>query len=156
MESVAMAIDYLLTPVGVLKIVANTSGLLSVKFVNAITDDINVNDHTLACVTQLAEYFKGKRREFDLSLANTGTDFQTAVWQQLTAVPFGQTASYQDIANNISNPNAARAVGSANGKNPILIIVPCHRVIGTDGSLTGYVGGINTKLWLLQHEEVIQ
>lgn len=151
-----MAIDYILTPVGVLKIIANTSGLLSVKFVKAITDDINVNDHTLACVTQLAEYFKGKRREFDLSLANTGTDFQTAVWQQLTAVPFGQTASYQDIANNISNPNAARAVGSANGKNPILIIVPCHRVIGTDGSLTGYVGGINTKLWLLQHEEVMQ
>jgi methylated-DNA-[protein]-cysteine S-methyltransferase len=152
MESVVMAIDYLATPIGVLKIIANDIGLLSVKFVMQKADDINNNEHTSACIIQLAEYFSGKRREFDLSLANTGTDFQTAVWQQLVAVPFGTTASYQDIANNISNPKAMRAVGAANGKNPIFVIVPCHRVIGANGSLTGYAGGIDRKLWLLKHE----
>jgi methylated-DNA-[protein]-cysteine S-methyltransferase len=156
MESVVMAIDYLSTPIGELKIIANTSGLLSVKFVEKIADDINRNEHTRACVTQLGQYFKGKRREFDLSLANIGTDFQTAVWQQLVAVPFGKTASYQAIANNISNPKAVRAVGAANGKNPIFVIVPCHRVIGANGSLTGYAGGIDRKLWLLQHEGAMQ
>ena len=151
-----MAIDYLSTLIGELKIIANEMGLLSVKFVTQTADDIDSNEHTRACIIQLTEYFAGKRREFDLSLANTGTDFQTAVWQQLVAVPFGTTASYQDIANNISNPKAVRAVGAANGKNPIFVIVPCHRVIGANGSLTGYAGGIDRKLWLLQHEGAMQ
>jgi methylated-DNA-[protein]-cysteine S-methyltransferase len=156
MESVVMAIDYLSTPIGELKIIANTSGLLSVKFVEKIVDDIDSNQHTRACVTQLSEYFKNKRREFDLTFANIGTDFQTLVWQQLVAVPFGKTVSYQTIANNISNPKAVRAVGAANGKNPIFVIIPCHRVIGANGSLTGYAGGIDRKLWLLQHEGAMQ
>lgn len=151
-----MAIDYFSTPIGELKIIANDKGLLSVKFVTQIADDIDSNKHTRVCISQLAEYFAGKRREFDLSLANTGTDFQTAVWQQLIAVPFGATASYQDIANSISNPKAVRAVGAANGKNPIFVIVPCHRVIGANGSLTGYAGGIDRKLWLLKHEGAVQ
>jgi methylated-DNA-[protein]-cysteine S-methyltransferase len=156
MESVVMAIDYLSTPIGELKIIANDLGLLSVKFVEQTADDIDPNIHTATCVTQLSEYFAGMRQAFDLTLANTGTDFQTAVWQQLVAVPFGTTASYQDIANNISNPKAGRAVGGANGKNPIFVIVPCHRVIGANGSLTGYAAGIDRKLWLLRHEGAIQ
>ncbi|MFQ3324474.1 MAG: methylated-DNA-[protein]-cysteine S-methyltransferase [Pseudomonadales bacterium] len=147
-----MAIDYLSTPVGDLKIIANDLGLLSVKFVEQTVADINRNEHTRAGVTQLTEYFSGTRRHFDLTLTNTGTAFQTAVWRQLMAVPFGDTASYQDIANNISNSKAVRAVGAASGKNPIFIIVPCHRVIGANGSLTGYAGGIDRKLWLLKHE----
>jgi methylated-DNA-[protein]-cysteine S-methyltransferase len=152
MESVVMAIDYLSTPIGELKIIANDSGLLSVKFVEQTVADIDRNEHTQTGVNQLTEYFSGTRRQFDLTLTNAGTTFQNEVWQQLMAVPFGETASYQDIANNISNPKAVRAVGTANAKNPILIIVPCHRVIGTNGSLTGYAGGINRKLWLLKHE----
>jgi methylated-DNA-[protein]-cysteine S-methyltransferase len=152
MESVVMAIDYLSTPIGELKIIANDSGLLSVKFVEQTVADIDRNEHTQSSVNQLTEYFSGTRRQFDLTLTNAGTTFQNEVWQQLMAVPFGETASYQDIANNISNPKAVRAVGTANAKNPILIIVPCHRVIGTNGSLTGYAGGINRKLWLLKHE----
>jgi methylated-DNA-[protein]-cysteine S-methyltransferase len=152
MESVVMAIEYLLTPIGELKIIANDSGLLSVKFVEQKVADIDSNEHTRAGVTQLTEYFSGKRRQFDLTLTNAGTTFQNEVWQQLMAVPFGETASYQDIANNISKPKAVRAVGTANAKNPIFIIVPCHRVIGANGSLTGYAGGIDRKLWLLKHE----
>ncbi|MFT6310024.1 MAG: methylated-DNA-[protein]-cysteine S-methyltransferase [Porticoccus sp.] len=156
MESVVMAIDYLSTPIGDLKIIANDLGLLSVKFVEQTVADINRNEHTQAGVTQLTEYFSGTRRQFDLTLTNTGTAFQTAVWRQLMAVPFGTTASYQDIANNISNSKAVRAVGAANGKNPIFIIVPCHRVIGANGLLTGYAGGIDRKLWLLKHEGAMQ
>ncbi|MFT6757823.1 MAG: methylated-DNA-[protein]-cysteine S-methyltransferase [Chitinophagales bacterium] len=152
MESVVMAIDYLSTPIGKLKIIANDSGLLSVKFVEQTVADIDSNEHTQTGVTQLTEYFSGKRRQFDLTLTNAGTTFQNEVWQQLMAVPFGETASYQDIANNISKPKAVRAVGTANAKNPIFIIIPCHRVIGANGSLTGYAGGIDRKLWLLKHE----
>jgi methylated-DNA-[protein]-cysteine S-methyltransferase len=150
-----MAVDYLLTAIGALKIVANNSGLLSVKFVEATTDDVDANVHTAAGIIQLDEYFKGDRREFDLCFANTGTNFQLAVWQQLIAVSYGETLRYQDIANNCGHPKASQAVGTACANNPILVIVPCHRIIGSNGSLTGYAGGIDRKLWLLQHEGVI-
>lgn len=102
--------------------------------------------------TQLGEYFAGKRAMFDLALAPAGTDFQRRVWQALRDIGFGQTESYGALARRIGAPKASRAVGLANGRNPISIIIPCHRVIGADGSLTGYGGGIERKRWLLSHE----
>jgi AraC family transcriptional regulator of adaptative response / DNA-3-methyladenine glycosylase II len=105
-----------------------------------------------ATVRQLSEYFAGTRREFDLPLRLDGTPFQQRVWQSLTEIPYGETWSYGELAKRIGNPNASRAVGLANGSNPIAILVPCHRVIGADGSLTGYGGGLDRKRWLLAHE----
>lgn len=104
---------------------------------------------------QLNEYFTSTRREFDLPLRPLGTDFQECVWQALLAIPFGATESYGGLAHRIDNPKAVRAVGRANGANPLAIVIPCHRVIGNDGSLTGYGGGIERKRWLLQHEGVL-
>jgi methylated-DNA-[protein]-cysteine S-methyltransferase len=101
---------------------------------------------------QLKEYFAGKRRQFDLPLRMEGTEFQRRVWRELTEIPFGETRSYGQLAKRLNNPNGSRAVGLANGRNPIAIIVPCHRVIGADGSLTGFGGGIDRKEWLLTHE----
>ena len=105
-------------------------------------------------VQQLDEYFAGKRKAFDIELKVTGTDFQRQVWQQLRKIPYGKTASYSDIAKRINNPNAVRAVGSANGKNPFCIIVPCHRVIAADGSIGGYAGGVEAKRKLLEIERI--
>ena len=105
-----------------------------------------------AVVTQLDEYFAGKRRTFDLDLAPEGTDFQRAVWQKLTTIKYANTCSYGDIAKSLGKPTASRAVGAANGANPLSIIIPCHRVIGAGGSLTGFGGGLPTKQWLLAHE----
>ncbi len=105
-----------------------------------------------AAMRQLTEYFEGTRREFDLPLRLQGTVFQTRVWRELTEIPYGQTWSYGQLAKRIDKPSASRAVGLANGRNPISILVPCHRVIGADGSLTGYGGGIERKRWLLVHE----
>jgi methylated-DNA-[protein]-cysteine S-methyltransferase len=117
-----------------------------------------VMDPTIAplpeAARQLREYFAGERRVFDLPLRLHGTDFQKRVWQQLTAIPFGETWSYGQLARSLDNPNACRAVGLANGNNPIAIIVPCHRVIGADGSLTGFGGGLPRKQWLLAHEGI--
>jgi methylated-DNA-[protein]-cysteine S-methyltransferase len=101
---------------------------------------------------QLQEYFAGKRKVFDLPLKMAGTEFQKRVWRQLTKIPFGETWSYGQLARRLDNPNGSRAVGLANGRNPIAVIVPCHRVIGADGSLTGFGGGIPRKQWLLSHE----
>jgi len=103
-------------------------------------------------VRQLREYFAGERREFDLPLRFSGTEFQNRVWRKLTTIPFGETWSYGQLAKRLDNPGAQRAVGLANGKNPIAIVVPCHRVIGADGSLTGFGGGLPRKEWLLAHE----
>jgi methylated-DNA-[protein]-cysteine S-methyltransferase len=103
-------------------------------------------------VQQLTEYFAGTRRDFDLPLRPSGTLFQTRVWRELTGIPYGQTWSYGQLAKRINKPSASRAVGLANGANPISIVVPCHRVIGADGSLTGYGGGLERKKWLLAHE----
>jgi methylated-DNA-[protein]-cysteine S-methyltransferase len=105
-----------------------------------------------AALRQLGEYFAGTRREFDLPLSMRGTEFQQRVWRELTEIPYGQTWSYGQLAKRIENPSASRAVGLANGRNPISILVPCHRVIGADGSLTGYGGGLERKRWLLAHE----
>lgn len=107
----------------------------------------------IAVKTQLEEYFCGKRREFDIPIRLNGTEFQKAVWNALLTVPYGKTASYKDIAAMIGKPKAARAVGGANNKNPIIIIVPCHRVVGADGSLTGYACGTDIKHTLLNIEK---
>jgi methylated-DNA-[protein]-cysteine S-methyltransferase len=105
-----------------------------------------------AVLAQLDEYFAGERTAFDLPLAAEGTDFQRRVWAELRRIPFGHTMSYGSLATRIGHPKSARAVGMANGRNPISIIVPCHRVIGQDGSLIGYGGGLDAKRWLLEHE----
>lgn len=104
---------------------------------------------------QLVEYFAGRRTEFDLPLRPVGTDFQRRVWEQLCRIPFGETRSYAQLADMIGNPRACRAVGLANGRNPIGIVIPCHRVIGANGSLTGYGGGLPRKAFLLDHESQI-
>jgi methylated-DNA-[protein]-cysteine S-methyltransferase len=106
------------------------------------------------CVEQLAEYFEGKRREFSLKLNPRGTDFQKRVWAELEKIPYGKTVSYGDIARAVGNPAAVRAVGGANGRNHIVVIIPCHRVIGSDGSLTGFGAGLWRKEWLLNHERM--
>ena len=105
---------------------------------------------------ELAEYFAGTRRAFTLPLSPAGTEFQQAVWRALEAIPYGQTVSYRDIALRIGNPKACRAVGMANNRNPIPILVPCHRVVGADGSLTGYAGGLDTKAFLLKLEDSLR
>lgn len=107
-------------------------------------------------INQFTEYFQGKRTEFSLKLAPQGTDFQKRVWKQLQEIPFGKTTSYQKMANALGDPKVIRAAASANGKNPIPIIIPCHRVIGSDGSLTGYAGGLHRKKWLLDHENPVK
>lgn len=109
-----------------------------------------------ATAAQLAEYFAGKRRTFELPIAARGTGFQQIVWQALARIPYGVTLSYGELAKTIGRPSASRAVGAANGKNPISIVVPCHRVIASTGELTGYAGGMAAKEWLLEHERALR
>lgn len=147
-----MYIDYLESPIGQVEIQASDEGVTRVDFVDIATHTTSTNQHTAQCKQQLSTYFAGDREVFDLTLKPKGTDFQRSVWQQLLQIPYGQSLSYQDIANALDNPKAVRAVGAANGKNPIGIIVPCHRVIGSNRTLTGYAGGLERKAWLLEHE----
>lgn len=114
-----------------------------------------MNEPALICAKQLNEYFNGRRITFNVPLDTHGTPFQNSVWQALLSVPFGKTSTYGDIARLLNNPKAVRAVGAANGKNPISIIVPCHRIIGANAKLTGYAGGLARKQWLLKHEGLI-
>lgn len=107
----------------------------------------------VSAMTQLTEYFAGTRQTFDLPLAPAGTDFQKKVWAALCTIPYGETRSYKEIALQINNPKGCRAVGMANNRNPIMLIIPCHRVIGSNGSLVGYAGGLDVKEWLLTHEK---
>ncbi|WGF93675.1 methylated-DNA--[protein]-cysteine S-methyltransferase [Aequorivita marisscotiae] len=149
-----METAYINSPIGVLELKGSAQGLASVYF----TDDKNVAiskicpEYLNEAIVQLREYFEGKRHQFNLKLAPEGTDFQKRVWKQLQEIPFGKTASYQQMANKLGDPKVIRAAASANGKNPISIIIPCHRVIGSDGSLTGFAGGLYRKKWLLEHE----
>jgi methylated-DNA-[protein]-cysteine S-methyltransferase len=105
---------------------------------------------------QLKEYFEGNLTHFQFKMNPNGTDFQKKVWEELLKIPFGKTASYQEVTNKLGDPKAIRAVANANGKNPLWIVVPCHRVIGSDGSLTGYAGGLWRKKWLLEHENPVK
>jgi len=146
--------DYINSPLGTIECKASQKGITQVIFSGAKKGHVKTNDITDACKKQLAEYFAGKRKNFDLPLDQQGTVFQKSVWDCLTKIPFGKTLSYSEIAEQLHNPKAVRAVGGANGRNPISLIVPCHRVIGASGTLTGYAGGIERKLWLLQHEGI--
>ena len=142
------------SPIGDLLLVGVDEGLLQIHFSGAEPPDDAVNDGArfARVMRQLDEYFAGKRKTFDVTLAMRGTAFQLDVWRALQRIPYGETRTYSGIANQIGRPSATRAVGAANGANPIPIIVPCHRVIGTSGSLTGFGGGIDVKRRLLQLE----
>ncbi|MEL3923622.1 methylated-DNA--[protein]-cysteine S-methyltransferase [Aeromonas enteropelogenes] len=152
--------DILSTHCGDLLIAINERGLVHVDFVaglRALPDMSGWQQHGEALAPYLAEfeaYFAGRLQRFTLPLAASGTEFQQAVWQALCDIPYGETRSYGDIARAIGKPNAMRAVGAANGRNPLSIIVPCHRVIGQNGSLTGYAGGLEIKKALLQLENI--
>lgn len=141
------------TPLGQLTIIgdANTINTLTFKEGLAGTHE-PLPDMMLQCVAELEAYFGGSLRQFTFPVAQPGTQFQQTVWQELTMIPYATTISYMQLAKRINNPQSIRAVGTTNGKNRIAIAVPCHRVIGSDGSLTGYAGGLWRKKWLLEHE----
>ncbi len=152
------------SPVGELVLIASGTGLRAVLWPGERPDRVLVArggresgaaaDRILAeAVRQLTEYFAGERREFDIPLDPVGTEFQHQAWQVLREIPYGTTISYGEQARRLGDPNKSRAVGAANGRNPISIIVPCHRVIGSTGKLTGFAAGVETKAWLLHHEQ---
>ncbi len=141
------------SPLGYTKIVGDIDGIYSVTVLNSEEKTTDIIPEVLEdCVIQLKEYFAGERQQFSLKLNTKGTDFQKQVWKLLEQIPYGKTMSYLELSKQLGDIKAIRAVANANGKNPIWIIVPCHRVIGTDGSLTGYAGGLHRKQWLLNHE----
>lgn len=151
---------YFQSEIGLIEIVSSDEAIKALYFIDdkAQIEPINQTDGPnilQACLTQLDDYFKGRRTAFTLKLDPDGTSFQKAVWQQLLTIPYGQTASYLDIARMVGNTKAVRAIGAANGQNRISIIIPCHRVIGSNGKLTGYGGGLWRKAWLLQHEGML-
>lgn len=151
---------FLDSPVGRLRLVASDRGLVAILFDNdrpqvvSLASSVVANEHPILVETarQLEEYFAGTRKAFDLELDFAGTEFQRKVWAALLTIPYGETRSYAQIARQIGHPNAVRAVGAANGKNPISIVAPCHRVIGSRGSLTGFGGGLPAKARLLEFE----
>jgi methylated-DNA-[protein]-cysteine S-methyltransferase len=155
------------TPIGALRLLAEDDALVGIDFVGRaakassragpVEVALYAGDHPVLAQArrQLAEYFAGERTAFELPLRARGTDFQERVWATLAGIPYGQTRSYREIAVEIGRPGAVRAVGAANGRNPIPIVIPCHRVIGADGSLTGYGGGMAIKTWLLRHERAV-
>lgn len=150
--------DVVPAPIGRLIVASNGSAIVGVWMANASPSDDRWmerrgNDSCLGQARdELTAYFDGRRRTFDVPLAPNGTDFQRRVWLALRDIPYGETISYAELARRVGSVAAVRAVGAANGRNPIPIIIPCHRVIGSDGSLTGFGGGIERKRWLLQHE----
>ena len=144
---------YYNSPIGILEIITSEEAIISAMFVEqtaTVTDEPQILKDA---IIQFDEYFKGLRNIFDLKYELKGTDFQNKVWNELIKIPCGETLSYKELAIRIGNEKATRAVGNANGKNIISIIVPCHRVIGSDKSLTGYAGGLSRKQWLLEHEK---
>ena len=149
------------SPVGELTLVASDKGLAAILWEEEKPNRVPLKDLVLdkkhpvltEVEAQLKEYFQGERKKFSVKLDPHGTEFQKKVWMALRSIPFGQTRSYGELATQIGNPNASRAVGAANGKNPISIIVPCHRVIGSNGSLTGFAGGLKNKMILLDLEK---
>ncbi len=149
-----MAIAVINSPIGKLEINGGPSGIESIIYLNSEEADISksIPLELKEVVSQLKQYFNKERTDFDIKLAPKGTEFQLKVWKELQKIPYGKTVSYQQMANQLGNPKVIRAAASANGKNPIPIIIPCHRVIGSDGSLTGYAGGLPKKKWLLELE----
>ena len=144
---------YFKTPIGTAKIVGSNNGISSISVIDIeIETSIEIPEVLRSCVDQLDAYFKGELKQFDLKLDPKGTPFQKKVWNALLNVPFGTTRSYLEQSRVLGDEKAIRAVASANGKNPIWIVIPCHRIVGSDGSLTGYAGGKWRKRWLLEHE----
>jgi methylated-DNA-[protein]-cysteine S-methyltransferase len=144
---------YFKSPLGPIEIVGGQDSILALHFVEEmLPGDDELTFCVKECLKQLDEYFKGQRRKFFLNLEPAGTEFQKSVWRQLEEIPYGKTTSYGALAGVLGKPKASRAVGSANGQNPIAIIIPCHRVLGSDGSLTGYGGGLWRKEWLIGFE----
>ncbi len=145
------------SPLGYTKIVGDHEGIISVSILNSEEKTTHVIPIALEdCVLQLNEYFKGARKQFSLKLNPQGTHFQKKVWEQLELVPYGTTISYLELSKQLGDVKAIRAVANANAKNPLWIILPCHRVIGSNGSLTGYAGGLQRKKWLLEHESPLK
>jgi methylated-DNA-[protein]-cysteine S-methyltransferase len=146
---------YIDTPLGTLRIVGNEKGVAFIDFVKEENDEIQkiVPPSLKDAGNELVEYFSGSRKEFSIQSIAKGTPFQESVWRELVKIKYGETASYADIANRIGNPKAVRAVANANARNPLSIIVPCHRIIGSNGKLTGYAGGLWRKEWLLNREQ---
>ena len=144
---------YIETPLGPAEIIGDEKGITSVSILDSNKELTEIiPEPLLECVTQLKAYFNEKLKSFDLKLSPTGTDFQKRVWTELNEIPFGKTISYLELSKQLGDAKAIRAVATANGKNPLWIITPCHRVIGSDGSLTGYAGGLHRKKWLIEHE----
>lgn len=141
------------SPLGYTQITGNDHGIASLIVLNSEEKETDIIPVELEdCVHQLHDYFEGIRTQFDLQLNPEGTEFQKKVWEQLQNIPYGKTISYLELSQQLGDVKAIRAVANANGKNPLWIIVPCHRVIGSNGSLTGYAGGLQRKQWLLEHE----
>ena len=152
LPTLSLQYAYYQSPVGLIEIGTTTAALSTLYFVEEPRYASTSSPLLALVIQQLTEYFASTRTTFELPLHFQGTAFQRQVWQQLLQVPYGQTLTYQDIANALGNPKAVRAVGAANGQNPISIIAPCHRIIGSNGNLTGYGGGLWRKEWLLKHE----
>lgn len=147
-------IAYIKTPLGICKICGSIEGISEISILDEEVDiSKSIPESLKDCVIQLQEYFEGNRKEFQLKFNLIGTSFQKEVWQSLLNIPYGSTTTYLKQARLLGDEKAIRAVASANGKNPIAIILPCHRVVGSDGSLTGYASGIWRKKWLLEHEQ---
>ncbi len=144
------------SPLGITKIVGDDAGVSVISILETGIVSTEIPDALKQAVFELEEYFLGKRMVFSFKLNPTGTAFQQKVWEALLKIPFGKTMSYLELSKNLGDPKAIRAVAAANGKNPIWLVVPCHRVIGTDGSLTGYAGGLWRKKWLLEHENPLK
>lgn len=149
-----METAYIKSPLGITKITGDANGITEISVLNDETEITSKIPKDLKeAVAQLNDYFEGKRQDFDFKRNPAGTEFQQKVWQELLKIPYGKTMSYMDLSKKLGDIKAIRAVASANGKNPLWIVVPCHRVIGADGSLTGYAGGLWRKKWLLEHEK---
>ena len=147
-----METTYIKTPLGIARIEGDENGVSAISVLDEGAISISIPEILQNAVNQLNEYFEGKRLNFDLKLNPQGTDFQKKVWKGLLQIPYGKTRTYLEQSKVLGDVKAIRAVASANGKNPLWIVVPCHRVIGSDGSLTGYAGGLWRKKWLLEHE----
>lgn len=146
---------YYNSPIGILEIITSDYGIISAMFAPVIKESTEEPEILKEVIKQFDEYFKGTRKDFDIKCEIQGSEYQKKVWEALTKIPYGVTLSYKDMAIKLGNEKASRAVGNANSKNIISIIIPCHRVIGSDKSLTGYAGGLNRKQWLLEHERSV-
>jgi len=143
---------FLKTPIGYVEVTGTEKGLQGLCFIDFRVRIHRVPSCLKSCIDQLEEYFKGSLKTFDLNLEPKGTSFQIDIWSEIQKIPYGSTISYLDLARRVGHVNALRAVGGANGRNPISVVIPCHRVMGHDGKLVGYGGGLWRKKWLLEHE----